>query len=215
MYTKYEYRIAKNTDVWTIRLLELVDSQNLFDTKAFKQFVWEATCWCTFETLDRDATQRSSNNLSSCGHYNLPLSVGLWQLWELFILLALGQKKCNASYWSCKFCDPSLFFPLCNVNWNKVITRWEGPQSLSYRKQSLSNEQRWATVCRFMFDKSNFNKQSVICTQEELAPRFGTAVCMTHIPALTPACTQICSHTSQKKKKQINSITVTHTPQSQ
>ena len=176
MYTKYECRFAKYTDVWTIRYMELVDFQKLLDTKAFKQFVWEATCWCTFETLKRDATQRSSNNLSSSGHYNLPLSVGLWQLWELFILLALGQKKCNASYWSCKFCDPSLFFPLCNVNWNKVIARWEGPQSLSYRKQSLSNEQRWATVCRFMFDKLNFNKQSVICTQEELAPKFGTCM---------------------------------------
>ena len=53
---------------------------------------------CTFEILKRDETQRSSNNLSSSGHYNLPLSVGLWQLWELFILLELGQKKCNASY---------------------------------------------------------------------------------------------------------------------
>ena len=99
MYTKYECRFAKYTDVWTIRYMELVDFQKLLDTKAFKQFVWEATCWCTFETPKKDATHRSSNNFSSSGQCNLQLSVGLWPLRELFILLALGQKKCNARYW--------------------------------------------------------------------------------------------------------------------
>ena len=74
-------------------------SKRKLDTKAFKQFVWEATCWCTFETPKKDSTQRSSNNFSSSGQCNLQLSVGLWPLRELFILLALGQKKCNARYW--------------------------------------------------------------------------------------------------------------------
>ena len=44
--------------------------------------------------------------------------------------------------------------------WNKVTTRWEGPQSLSYHKQSLGTEKRWASVCTLMFNQILTSNQS-------------------------------------------------------
>ena len=53
----------------------------------------------------------------------------------------------------------SLYYkPLTNAN--KVTTRWEGPQSLSYHKQSLGNEKRWASVCTMMFNQFLTSNQS-------------------------------------------------------
>ena len=43
---------------------------------------------------------------------------------------------------------------------NKVTTRWEGPQSLSYHKQSLGTEKRWASVCTLMFNQILTSNQS-------------------------------------------------------
>ena len=44
--------------------------------------------------------------------------------------------------------------------WNKVTTRWEGPQSLSYHKQSLGTGKRWAYVCTLMFNQILTSNQS-------------------------------------------------------
>ena len=64
------------------------------------------------------------------------------------------------------------YYPPFNVNndlylytWsitfaNKVTTRWEGPQSLSYHKQSLGNKKRWASVCTLMFNQILTSNQS-------------------------------------------------------
>ena len=43
---------------------------------------------------------------------------------------------------------------------NKVTTRWEGPQSLSYHKQSLGIEKRWASVSTLMFNQILTSNQS-------------------------------------------------------
>ena len=43
---------------------------------------------------------------------------------------------------------------------NKVTTRWEGPQRLSYHKQSLGTEKRWASVCTLMFNQILTSNQS-------------------------------------------------------
>ena len=43
---------------------------------------------------------------------------------------------------------------------NKVTTRREGPQSLSYHKQSLGTEKRWASVCTLMFNQILTSNQS-------------------------------------------------------
>ena len=59
------------------------------------------------------------------------------------------------------------------ININKVTTRWEGPKNLSYYKQSLGNEKRWASV--------------TIKKRDQLAPRFGTSVCWTPITAFKPS----------------------------
>ena len=45
-------------------------------------------------------------------------------------------------------------------NKNKVTTRWEGPQSLSYHKQSLGTEKRWASVGTLMFNQILKSNQS-------------------------------------------------------
>ena len=55
---------------------------------------------------------------------------------------------------------------------NKVTTRWEGPQSLSYHKQSLGIEKRWASVCTLMFNQFLTRNQS--CTQKNQA--FGCVI---------------------------------------
>ena len=46
------------------------------------------------------------------------------------------------------------------AQFNKVTTRWEGPQSLSYHKQSLGTEKRWASVCTLMFNQILTSNQS-------------------------------------------------------
>ena len=43
---------------------------------------------------------------------------------------------------------------------NKVTTRWEGPQSLSYHKQWLGTEKRWPSVCTLMFNQILTSNQS-------------------------------------------------------
>ena len=66
---------------------------------------------------------------------------------------------------------------------NKVTTRWEGPQSLSYHKPSLGTEKRWASVCTMCIAHwclIKFWQQSVIW-------RFATSVCWTPLAAFKPS----------------------------
>ena len=66
---------------------------------------------------------------------------------------------------------------------NKVTTRWEGPQSLSYHLQSLGTEKRWASVCTMCIAHwrlIKFWQQSVIW-------RFATSVWWTPLAAFKPS----------------------------
>ena len=53
-----------------------------------------------------------------------------------------------------------VFGPKAPAFVNKVTTRWEGPQNLSYHKHSLGTEKRWASVCTLMFNQILTRNQS-------------------------------------------------------
>ena len=55
---------------------------------------------------------------------------------------------------------------------NKVTTRWEAPQSLSYHKQSLGNEKRWASLCTLISNKFFTSNQSYVHSKIMLLNEF-------------------------------------------
>ena len=72
--------------------------------------------------------------------------------------------------------------------YNKVTTRWEGPQSLSYHKQWLSK----MGYCIFKLVQANSHTQQeyeliVLFRNWDTISRFGTSMCWTPITALTPS----------------------------
>ena len=74
-------------------------------------------------------------------HFTQPLTASVWKL-------VLNKTKVTLNF---------------DHHWlNKVTTRWEGPQSLSYHKQSLGNEKRWASVCTLMFNQFLTSNQSYV-----------------------------------------------------